>query len=371
MRRVLVTGGAGFIGVNFVKHWLESNPSDLVVVLDILSYAGNYQSLSALLDNPQLNFIHGDILDTALVERTLLDSEIDTVVHFAAESHVDRSIEGPDAFIETNIVGTHSLLKACRNVWITAGRNPENHLFHHVSTDEVFGSLSPDDPAFTENTPYAPNSPYSSSKAASDFFVRAYHHTYGLNVTTSNCSNNYGPYQFPEKLIPLVILNLLHGRDIPVYGTGENIRDWLYVDDHAAAIELIVKNGEHGKTYNVGGNNEWTNMDIVKLICSQIDDAFAADPELHTKYPDCPASKGNRSDSMITFVTDRAGHDFRYAIDNALIQDNLGFEPKTGFESGLRKTLNWYLANQSWWASILDGSYQEFKPHTSKGVKSS
>lgn len=368
MNRLLVTGGAGFIGVNFVKHWLEHNSDDRLVALDVLTYAGNHNSLAAVQKDPRFTFVQGDILNTALIENILETHNIDTVVHFAAESHVDRSIEGPDAFIETNIIGTHSLLKACRKHWITEGNKTTDHLFHHVSTDEVFGSLEPEDPAFSESTPYAPNSPYSSSKAASDFFVRAYHHTYGLNVTTSNCSNNYGPYQFPEKLIPLVILNILHGKDIPVYGSGENVRDWLYVDDHAAGIELIIKNGKHGETYNIGGNNEWKNIDIVKLICTLIDETFAENAELRTQFPDCPASSGKTADSLISFVTDRAGHDFRYAIDNTYINKELGFEPKVTFENGIRKTLQWYLSEQDWWESILDGSYRDSVPQDAKGA---
>lgn len=361
MRKLLVTGGAGFIGVNFIKHWLSHNTDDLVVTLDALSYAGNYHSLEEVHKHPRFKFIRGDILDTDLVERTLADHNIDTVVHFAAESHVDRSIEGPDAFIETNIVGTHSLLKACLKYWINEGNQPDKHLFHHVSTDEVFGSLQPNDAAFRESTPYSPNSPYSSSKAASDFFVRAYHHTYGLNVTTSNCSNNYGPYQFPEKLIPLVLLNILHGKDIPVYGSGENIRDWLYVDDHAIGIELIIKNGKFGESYNIGGDNEYKNIDIVSLICAFVDDVFAKDAELSKRFPDCPGANGESTDSLIRFVTDRAGHDFRYAVDNSYINKSLGFSPSVSFETGMRTTLEWYLSNQDWWESILDGSYTDIK----------
>jgi dTDP-glucose 4,6-dehydratase len=280
-------------------------------------------------------------------------------VHFAAESHVDRSIEGPDAFIEANILGTHSLLKAARQVWQTEARATDSHHFHHVSTDEVYGTLSEEDPAFTESTAYAPNSPYSASKASSDFLVRSYHHTYGLNVTTSNCSNNYGPYHFPEKLIPLIIINLLHGRSLPIYGDGRNIRDWLYVEDHARGIELVLNKGRVGETYNIGGVNEWANIDIVKLICQLMDEGFAAEPALKEQYPACPAANDARCDSLITYVTDRAGHDFRYAIDTTRIREELGYNPAITFETGIRKTLDWYLTNPAWWQAVLDGSYRD------------
>jgi len=238
------------------------------------------------------------------------------------------------------------------------GQATENHRFHHVSTDEVYGTLESDDPAFTEKTPYAPNSPYSASKASSDFLVRAYHHTYGMNVTTSNCSNNYGPYHFPEKLIPLVIINILHGKALPIYGDGKNIRDWLYVEDHARGIELVLQKGEVGETYNIGGVNEWTNIDIVNLLCSMLDKRFMADSSLHENYPDCPASKGAECASLIEYVTDRAGHDFRYAIDTAFIKEKLGYEPAVTFEVGIEKTVDWYLQNPDWWQSVLDGSYR-------------
>jgi len=360
MNRLLVTGGAGFIGANFVQYWSEQYPADRIVVLDALTYAGNRANLANLERTEACRFVHGDILDTTLVESLLREENINTLVHFAAESHVDRSITGPDAFIETNIIGTHSLLKAARQVWLTEKRCVRNHRFHHVSTDEVFGSLTPEDPAFTEQTAYAPNSPYSASKAASDFFVRAYHHTYGLNVSTSNCSNNYGPLHFPEKLIPLVILNILHGKSLPIYGDGKNIRDWLYVTDHAYGIDLVLKRGEVGLTYNIGGCNEWTNIDIVRLVCSLIDQRFASDDLLQRRFADSPAAKNQSSDSLITYVKDRAGHDFRYAIDTDYIADTLGYAPKVTFEEGIEKTLDWYLANESWWRAVMDGSYQEW-----------
>ncbi|MBX2825954.1 MAG: dTDP-glucose 4,6-dehydratase [Gammaproteobacteria bacterium] len=360
MNRLLVTGGAGFIGANFVQYWADHYPDDHIVVLDALTYAGNRANLADLERQDLCRFVHGDILDTTLVESLLREEKLNVLVHFAAESHVDRSISGPDAFIETNIVGTHSLLKAARQVWMTEKRCLRDHRFHHVSTDEVFGSLTPEDPAFNEQTAYAPNSPYSASKAASDFFVRAYHHTYGMNVTTSNCSNNYGPLHFPEKLIPLVILNILHGKPLPIYGDGLNIRDWLYVTDHAYGIDLVIKRGEVGETYNIGGCNEWTNIDIVRLICSLVDQKFASDEILRRRFPDSPAAKNSSSDSLITYVQDRAGHDFRYAIDTDYISNTLGYQPKVTFEQGIAMTLDWYLSNEKWWQAVMDGSYQEW-----------
>lgn len=359
MRRLLITGGAGFIGANFVHYWLGRYPGDRVVVLDALTYAGNRASLQALADNPNFRFVHGDIRDYELVAALLADEALDTIVHFAAESHVDRSIHGPDAFIDTNVNGTHTLLKAAKAVWQRDG-SWRPHRFHHVSTDEVYGSLGPNDPAFTETTPYAPNSPYSASKAASDHLVRAYHHTYGLNTTVSNCSNNYGPYHFPEKLIPLTIVNLLDGKPVPVYGDGLNIRDWLYVEDHCRAIDLILSRGRVGETYNVGGNNEWTNIAIVRHLCRLLDEAFAAEPALRERFPRSPAAGGERSESLIRFVSDRPGHDRRYAIDPSKIQRDLGFYPCESFETGIRKTLRWYLANESWWRAVMDGSYRDW-----------
>ena len=357
MRRMMVTGAAGFIGANFVRYWLATYPDDVIVIVDALTYAGNRANLDGVLSE-RCSLVECDINDTDTIKALLRDQQLSTIVHFAAESHVDRSIEGPDAFIEANILGTHSLLKAARQVWQIEGLAPDEHRFHHVSTDEVYGSLASDDPAFTESTAYAPNSPYSASKASSDFLVRAYHHTYGLNVTTSNCSNNYGPYHFPEKLIPLIIINLLHGKSLPIYGDGKNIRDWLYVEDHARGIELVLNKGTVGETYNVGGVNEWTNIDIVKLICQLMDERFATDETLATKYPDCPAANGKHCNSLISYVTDRAGHDFRYAIDTARIRDELGYEPAVTFEIGIRRTVDWYLSNPGWWEAVLDGSYR-------------
>jgi dTDP-glucose 4,6-dehydratase len=357
-RTLLVTGAAGFIGANFCHYWRAQHPGDRLIAYDALTYAGNRANIRELEGSPQFRFVHADICDTALVTALLREEGVDTIVHFAAESHVDRSIDGPDAFVSTNVVGTHSLLKAAREVWLGgAARLP--HRFHHVSTDEVFGSLEADDPAFTETLAYAPNSPYSASKAASDYLVRAYHHTYGLDVSTSNCSNNYGPLHFPEKLIPLCIVNILQGRPLPIYGDGRNIRDWLYVSDHCRGIELVIEQGKVGDTYNIGGNNEWANIDIVNLLCDLADEFFAADPLLSQRFPQAPAASGRASRELISFVRDRAGHDRRYAIDATKISSQLGYTPAESFETGIRKTLAWYLANEAWWQAILDGSYRE------------
>jgi dTDP-glucose 4,6-dehydratase len=356
MAKLLVTGGAGFIGANFVHYWLQQHPRDRVVVLDALTYAGNRHNLDSVQNNTQLQVVVGDINDTALVEGLLRTESIDTLVHFAAESHVDRSISGPDAFVTTNVLGTHSLLKAARSVWLAG--SGMSHRFHHISTDEVFGSLEAAAPAFTESHQYQPNSPYSASKAASDHLVRAYHHTYGLQVTTSNCSNNYGPYHFPEKLIPLCITNLLLGKPLPIYGNGRNIRDWLYVEDHARGIEAVLEKGTVGETYNIGGNNEWTNLDVVHELCRVIDGEFAAQPALAQKFPAALVAQGKSSSDAITFVTDRPGHDQRYAIDATLARSELGYVPQESFATGLLKTVRWYLDNDIWWKAVLDGSYR-------------
>ncbi|MBY6212232.1 dTDP-glucose 4,6-dehydratase [Microbulbifer agarilyticus] len=357
-KKLLVTGGAGFIGANFVHYWLKRYPQDMVVVLDALTYAGNKASLDTVADNPNFLFVLGDICDTALVERLLVEQCVNTIVHFAAESHVDRSITGPDAFIETNIIGTYSLLKAAKKVWLDLpeadGLAPMEHRFHHVSTDEVYGTLTPEDPAFSESTAYAPNSPYSASKAASDHLVRAYHHTYGLEVTTSNCSNNYGPYHFPEKLIPLIITNILRNRPLPVYGDGKQVRDWLYVEDHARGIDLVLQKGQVGENYNIGGHNEWQNIDIVHLVCKLMDEAFHENSELAEKYPRAVLAAGAESAKLIEYVTDRPGHDRRYAIDATKSQRELSYQPQESFESGIRKAVNWYLNNEAWWRELLD-----------------
>ena len=360
MRRLLVTGGAGFIGANFVHHWLGAHPETSVVVLDALTYAGNLANLDAVLSDPRLTFVHGDITTPGLAAGLLRDHRLNTVVHFAAESHVDRSIGAPDVFVTTNVIGTHELLKAARAVWLDERAVDGEVRFHHVSTDEVYGTLGPNDPPFTETTPYAPNSPYAASKAGSDHLVRAYHETYGLPVTISNCSNNYGPYHFPEKLIPLLIVRMLEGKPLPVYGDGQQIRDWLHVRDHARAIDVILHRAAPGAVYNVGGRNERANIDIVRALCGMVDDAFRADPSLSQRFPLAPAASGRDAASLITHVTDRPGHDRRYAIDPAKIERDLGFVPAATVDSGLAETVAWYLANEPWWRGVMDGSYREW-----------
>ncbi len=345
-QNLLVTGGAGFIGTNFVHHWLKKYPNTPVTVMDALTYAGRRENLDGLQGQSNFRFVRGNILDQALVENLLREHNIETIVHFAAESHVDRSIYGPDAFLKTNIEGTHNLLKAAKKIWLDE-KTGYRHRFHHVSTDEVYGTLEQGDPAFSETTPYAPNSPYAASKAASDHIVRAYQHTYGLNTTTSNCSNNYGPYQYPEKLIPLAISNLTQGKAVPVYGDGQQIRDWLYVDDHNRGIDLIIRNGRIGETYNIGGNNEQTNLNLIHTLCDLLDH----------RLPDSPHAPHRQ---WITYVTDRPGHDRRYAIDNRKICHELGYGPAETFASGLEKTVEWYLTHTEFWQAgniHLFGSY--------------
>jgi dTDP-glucose 4,6-dehydratase len=328
MRNVLVTGGAGFIGSNFVRSLLQAEPEVRAVTLDALTYAGSLENLKELPDPARHTFVRGDICDRGLVEKLLGELEIDTIVHFAAETHVDRSILGPAPFIQTNVVGTFSLLEAARRVW--GGKSGR---FHHVSTDEVYGTLGPGEPAFSESTPYAPNSPYSASKASSDHLVRAYFHTYGLPVTITNCSNNYGPYQFPEKLIPLMVRNALQGKALPVYGDGLQVRDWLYVEDHCEAILRVLQAGRPGETYNVGGNNQPANLEIVQTICDFLDELRPA---------------GTSYARLITHVADRPGHDRRYAMDIRKIQGELGWRPRHDLTSGLRRTLEWYLGHADW-----------------------
>jgi dTDP-glucose 4,6-dehydratase len=343
---ILVTGGAGFIGSNFVLDWLSTG-DETVVNLDALTYAGNLLNLARLQGDARHVFVQGDICDRTLVDRLLLTHRPRAVVHFAAESHVDRSIHGPAAFMRTNVEGTFTLLESARAHWNTlAGDEKAAFRFHHVSTDEVYGSLAPDAPAFTEDHPYEPSSPYSASKAASDHLVRAWHHTYGLPVIASNCSNNYGPYHFPEKLIPLMIVNALAGKPLPIYGDGLNVRDWLYVGDHASAIRTILARGIVGQTYNVGGWNEKTNREIVHTICDLLDDMR-------------PSREGSYR-RLITFVTDRPGHDRRYAIDARKIERELGWRPAETFESGIRKTLRWYLDNPEWVAQVQSGAYRDW-----------
>ena len=341
MKTILITGGAGFIGSNFVHHWREHHPEDRIINLDALTYAGNPENLSGIEEGANYRFVHGDICDNKLIPKLFEEEKIDTVVNFAAESHVDRSISGPEAFIKTNVHGTFNLLEAARNTWA----NDSDCRFLHVSTDEVYGSLEADDPAFTETTPFAPNSPYSASKAASDHLVRAYFHTYGLPVLTTNCSNNYGPYQFPEKLIPLVFINALEGKPLPIYGDGKQIRDWLHVADHCRGIDAVLQNSHPGETWNIGGCNEWTNIDIVRLICRHLDELRPAD---------------RPREELITHVTDRPGHDRRYAIDAGKIMRELGWKPEYTFETGIQQTLAWYLENQTWWERVRDGEYRKF-----------
>lgn len=353
--QILVTGGAGFIGSNFVRYWLEQYPEDRVVVVDALTYAGNRSSLPA--SHERMDFVHGDIRDRALVTSLLSKHDVSVLVHFAAESHVDRSIHAPEDFLETNITGTMRLLEAARE-HVASGRS--GFRFHHVSTDEVYGSLGAEDPAFTETTPYAPNSPYAASKAASDHLVRAWHHTYGLNVTTTNCSNNYGPFHFPEKLIPLMLVNILHGKALPVYGDGKNVRDWLFVEDHCRGIDLVIRKGKAGEVYNIGGNNERTNLEIIRTLCDAIVESFAADQTLAGRFPKCPAAAGRDPYELVTFVSDRPGHDRRYAINALKARAELGYEPRESLASGLRKTVAWYLANETWWQAILAGTYRDW-----------
>ncbi len=343
MENILVTGGCGFIGANFVRYVLEETDfRGRIINVDALTYAGNPENLSDIAANYPERYVFekADICDVAAMERIFARYEIDTVCHLAAESHVDRSIVGPGAFVQTNVVGTFNLLEQTRK------HRDRIKLFHHVSTDEVFGSLGREG-YFTETTPYQPNSPYSAAKAASDHFVRAYHHTYGIPVTISNCSNNYGPYQFPEKLIPLMILNALERKPLPVYGDGSNVRDWLYVKDHCAAIWLIMREGTRGETYNIGGDNEMANLDVVKIICDCLDEMVPA--------PEQPSRR-----ELITFVKDRPGHDWRYAIDFTKIKTQLGWRPRESFTSGIRKTIRWYLENRAWVERVRSGEYQQW-----------
>lgn len=342
MKTLLITGGAGFIGSNFVHHWVRNHPDDRVINLDALTYAGNLENLKGIDESAGYRFVHGDVCDAKFIRKLFADEKIDHVVHFAAESHVDRSITGPEAFITTNIHGTFNLLETARKAW---GDCTTGCRFLHVSTDEVYGSLTAEAPAFTETTPFAPNSPYAASKASSDHLVRAYFHTYGMPVLTTNCSNNYGPYQFPEKLIPLVIMNSLEDKPLPVYGDGLNIRDWLHVDDHCRGIDRVLHDGRPGETYNIGGCNEWTNIDIVRLVCATLDELRPGK---------------NPKSELITFVKDRPGHDQRYAINADKIMSELNWEPEYTFETGIRQTVEWYLDNEQWWSRIRDGSYLEY-----------
>jgi len=345
--RIIVTGGAGFIGSAVIRHLLDTT-LDTVLNLDKLTYAGNLASLGDYQNNEHYQFEQIDICDKDLLTKAILAFKPDAIMHLAAESHVDRSIDGPAAFIQTNIIGTYNLLEASKTYWQKLNKNQqEKFRFHHISTDEVYGDLEGPDDLFTEQTSYKPSSPYSASKASSDHLVRAWQRTYGLPTVITNCSNNYGPYHFPEKLIPLVIINALHGKPLPIYGKGLQIRDWLYVEDHANALVTVLKKGKIGETYNIGGHNEKTNLEVVHSICDILNEVISDKPEDLTDFS-----------SLITFVADRPGHDMRYAIDASKIQQDLNWTPKETFETGLRKTVQWYLANKNWWQAILDGSYQ-------------
>ncbi|MTH47574.1 dTDP-glucose 4,6-dehydratase [Intestinirhabdus alba] len=351
MKRILVTGGAGFIGSAVVRHIINGTP-DAVVVVDKLTYAGNLMSLSPVADSDRFAFEQVDICDRATLDRVFQRYRPDCVMHLAAESHVDRSIDGPAAFIETNIVGTYTLLEAARVYWNACGAEEKAAFrFHHISTDEVYGDLRGGDDFFRETTPYAPSSPYSASKASSDHLVRAWLRTYGLPTLITNCSNNYGPYHFPEKLIPLTILNALAGKPLPVYGNGQQIRDWLYVEDHARALYRVATSGTVGGTWNIGGHNERKNIEVVETICALLEELAPEKPQGVTQYR-----------SLITHVDDRPGHDLRYAIDATRIARELGWSPEETFESGMRKTVRWYLANEAWWRPVLDGSYRSERP---------
>ncbi|MGL5101086.1 MAG: dTDP-glucose 4,6-dehydratase [Plesiomonas sp.] len=346
MKTILVTGGAGFIGSAVVRHIIQDTDYQ-VVNLDKLTYAGNLESLALVADNPRYTFEQVDICQRSELDRVFATYQPDVVMHLAAESHVDRSIDGPAAFIETNIIGTYNMLEAARSYWNTLEpANKAAFRFHHISTDEVYGDLHGTDDLFTETTPYAPSSPYSASKASSDHLVRAWLRTYGLPTLITNCSNNYGPYHFPEKLIPLMILNALAAKPLPVYGQGNQVRDWLYVEDHARALVLVATQGEIGETYNIGGHNERKNIDVVHTLCALLEEFVPEKPAGVEKYTD-----------LITYVADRPGHDLRYAIDASKIADELGWLPQETFESGMRKTVQWYLANTDWWQRVLDGSY--------------
>ena len=342
-RNILITGGAGFIGSQVVRLFVNKYPDYRIVCLDKLTYAGNLANLRDVESAPNYDFVRGDICDYEGVLKILGDYHIDGIIHLAAESHVDRSIKDPFAFARTNVMGTLSLLQAAKSYW---DGDWEGKLFYHISTDEVYGALEPNGGLFTEQTPYAPHSPYSASKASSDHFVRAYHDTYGLPTIISNCSNNYGPYQFPEKLIPLFINNIRQHKPLPVYGKGENVRDWLYVEDHARAIDLIFHKGKVAETYNIGGNNEWRNIDLVRVLIATTD-RLLGNPEGHSL-------------DLITYVTDRAGHDLRYAIDSTKLQQELGWSPSLQFEEGIEKTVSWYLTNQEWLDGVTSGDYQRY-----------
>jgi dTDP-glucose 4,6-dehydratase len=357
MQSVLITGGAGFIGQNLVHAWRAARPEDRLVIVDAMTYAANVRSLQPLIADRSIIFVKGDIGDAALMRRLFDEHQFTRVAHLAAESHVDRSIADPEAFLQTNVLGTFTLLKAALDAWRSAAML-DRARFLHVSTDEVYGSLEAADPAFSESSPYRPNSPYAASKAASDHLVRSFVATYGLPALITNCSNNYGPYQHPEKLIPLMIIHALEGKPLPVYGDGSNVRDWLHVTDHCEALMGVIENGRTGETYNVGGGNERNNRDVVGLICDTLDRAFSADSAMASRFPSCPAAAGRSCRSLISYVTDRPGHDHRYAIDATKLADQLGHRCSVDFDGGLGQTVHWYLAQEDWWRDVTSGAYK-------------
>jgi dTDP-glucose 4,6-dehydratase len=355
-QNVLITGGAGFVGQNLVHAWSTAQPADQIVVVDAMTYAANIRSLEPLILDRRIQFVRGDIKDATRMRRLFEEHKFTRVVHLAAESHVDRSIVDPEAFLQTNVLGTFTLLMAALNAWRSGGMI-DHARFLHVSTDEVYGSLKLTDPAFSESSPYRPNSPYAASKAASDHLVRAFVATYAMPALITNCSNNYGPYQHPEKLIPLMIIHALEGKPLPVYGDGSNVRDWLHVSDHCEALMTVIERGRLGETYNIGGGNERSNRDVVELICETLDRAFAADGAV-SRFPSCPAAAGRSCRSLITYVTDRPGHDHRYAIDATKLADELDHRCRVNFESGLDQTIRWYLEHEDWWRDVTSGAYK-------------
>jgi len=357
MKSVLITGGAGFIGQNLVHAWRAARPADRLVVVDAMTYAANVRSLEPMIADRTIAFVKGGIGDAALLQHLFEEHRFAHVAHLAAESHVDRSISDPEAFLQTNVLGTFTLLKTALDFWRAADMTATAR-FLHVSTDEVYGSLGPDDPAFTETSPYRPNSPYAASKASSDHLVRAFVATYGMPAMITNCSNNYGAYQHPEKLIPLMIIHALEGKPLPIYGDGSNVRDWLHVSDHCSALMDVIARGRPGETYNVGGGNERDNRAVVGLICDTIDAAFEADAGLASRFPTCPSATGRSCRTLMTFVTDRPGHDHRYAIDASKLATELGSHCAVGFEDGLRQTVRWYLDHETWWRDVTSGAYQ-------------
>lgn len=357
MQNVLITGGAGFIGQNLVHAWRAKRPDDRLTVVDAMTYAANLRSLEPLIADSSIQFVKGDIRDTALISRLFDEHKFTRVAHLAAESHVDRSIVDPEAFLQTNVLGTFTLLKTALDKWRASGVI-DRARFLHVSTDEVYGSLGPDDPAFSETSPYHPNSPYAASKAASDHLVRSFVATYGMPGLITNCSNNYGPYQHPEKLIPLMVIHALDGKPLPIYGNGSNIRDWLHVSDHCEALMSVIERGRIGETYNIGGGNERSNREVVGLICAVIDEAFLAEKGLAARFPSCPAASGASCRTLISYVSDRPGHDHRYAIDASKLSSELGNRCNVGFESGLRQAIHWYIDREDWWRDVISGAYQ-------------